>query len=681
LIASAMGHFERARALLESTEAAGHRARLMAEQADVMATLGLTGEAAETLRAAIPELDQSLQVVEAASARVAYARSLIALGQFREANDAVNAAVATFTELDRPIDLGRAYLTGAGLALHQEDHALAGRLASQAAAALADRPSDAAKAAVVAARVALASGALKDAEDWISRALSLAARYELDPVETDAFLLLGRLRRRRGEPALEALLTAVESAERIRGTLQAGIFRSSFKTDRIAPYVELLTEAIQVAGADGIAIAFRASELIKSRGLLDLIDQVAPLGDGTGSELETEVAKLREALNWHYSRIAITESTADGGEIRKLEQELNRLETRLAATAPPGQPGLPPVDLQGALDGLRAGTAVISYAFAGDELIAFVLRDGSCAIHRGLSDLASIEVLSRRLHLQLSRGLAGRGERSAQPKGLADAKRELQALWSALMAPVETEIAGSEHLVIVPAGPLHMVPFAALWNGETHVIERMTVNTVPSVSILTRLNATEAVKRLHRQLVVGVADAQAPGIAEEVTQIASTMAECTLLTGREASTERVRAIAASTDTVHFACHGRFSRSFPNASGLKLADRWLTLAEIVHLPLRDTHVTLSGCDTGTSMAQDVEERIGLASGLYAAGARSIIASLWPVDDAATRELMTDLYRFRRKGANFVESLRQAQIAALSAGAHPVAWAPFTFGGKA
>ncbi|MDQ3411324.1 MAG: CHAT domain-containing protein, partial [Chloroflexota bacterium] len=117
-----------------------------------------------------------------------------------------------------------------------------------------------------------------------------------------------------------------------------------------------------------------------------------------------------------------------------------------------------------------------------------------------------------------------------------------------------------------------------------------------------------------------------------------------------------------------------------ASGLKLADGWLTAREVYNLRIGAGLVTLSGCDTGRSVIGSGDELIGLMRGFFAAGASSVVMSLWTVNDDSTADLMTAFYNEWRDGASAVSALRTAQLRGLDARRHPAFWAPFLLGGK-
>lgn len=122
--------------------------------------------------------------------------------------------------------------------------------------------------------------------------------------------------------------------------------------------------------------------------------------------------------------------------------------------------------------------------------------------------------------------------------------------------------------------------------------------------------------------------------------------------------------------VHFATHGLLNSQHPELSGIVLSlvdeqgrtqDGFLRLNEIYNLKLSANLVVLSACQTGLGKEIKGEGLIGLTRGFMYAGAERVAASLWKVDDAATAELMTHVYRgILREGKTPAAALRAAQF---------------------
>ncbi len=108
------------------------------------------------------------------------------------------------------------------------------------------------------------------------------------------------------------------------------------------------------------------------------------------------------------------------------------------------------------------------------------------------------------------------------------------------------------------------------------------------------------------------------------------------------------------------------------------DGVLTALEVAGLDLAGTELAvLSACETGVGAVQNGEGVYGLRRALVLAGVRTQIASLWKVNDAATKDLMIDYYRRLQAGTGRSQALREAQFTMLKdpARAHPYYWASF------
>ena len=111
------------------------------------------------------------------------------------------------------------------------------------------------------------------------------------------------------------------------------------------------------------------------------------------------------------------------------------------------------------------------------------------------------------------------------------------------------------------------------------------------------------------------------------------------------------------------------------SSLHLADGWVTVRDVCAISLRAQLVTLSACETGLNKIYGGEEILGLARGFLTAGVRSLLLSLWTVNDTATAKLMSEFYANLQRGHGPSASLRIAQRDFISRGEHPYFWSPF------
>jgi tetratricopeptide (TPR) repeat protein len=689
----ALEHFEQARRYLETDQAPAHLARILAEQAAAVAVLGLPADAHTTYRDVMPALDALGLAVEAAQARASMGTVLLRLGRYVEAGAMLAEASRRFEELGQPAGAARVDIQRAELLLAEGNTTDARRRAETALAAFDDRPVEQATAFALLARIALTDGDLAAAEDAVQRALPIANRYALAPVLADLHRTRGRIAHGRGDDtsARAAFRMAIAEIERVRGTLQAERFRAAFLGDRLAVYDDLALTSLATGDEAGVAEAFATVERSRGRALLDLVggtfDREPASEDAAAAPLRARLAQVRAELNWQYSRLAELGPGAPPPDprwqemVREKEREADVLQERLATARGALDLAAAPVGLAKTLAALPATAAAISYLVAGEEVLAFVLRGGACRVYRGLATCTEVAERIRRFRFQVSRALAGPAATGPRAERLlADARRELAALDALLLAPLHTELAEVDQIAVIPHGPLHAIPFAALWDGEHHLIERAAVVTAPSASLLVHLSTTgRTAARMGHPLLVGVPDELTPEIPREIAHVAAALGTAIRLDGADATADRFALATADVGLIHFAGHGRFSPEHPASAGLRLADRWFTPRDLAGLRLRGAHVTLSGCETGRAAVAAGDELLGLTRGLLAAGASSLLVSLWPVHDERTAELMADFYRRWQNGLPIARAWQHAQQAAIGRDPHPAVWAPFVFVG--
>ena len=148
-----------------------------------------------------------------------------------------------------------------------------------------------------------------------------------------------------------------------------------------------------------------------------------------------------------------------------------------------------------------------------------------------------------------------------------------------------------------------------------------------------------------------------------------------MLVGADATAERFLELAPNADWIHFAGHGGWRADAPEASGLRLYDRWVLAGELADVTLAARWVTLSACHTARALVRPGEEWFGLARAFLLAGASAVVAAQWDVDDEATARLMSDLYVRLASGTTLARALAEAQAARADAGEHPIDWAGF------
>ena len=181
--------------------------------------------------------------------------------------------------------------------------------------------------------------------------------------------------------------------------------------------------------------------------------------------------------------------------------------------------------------------------------------------------------------------------------------------------------------------------------------------------------------------MLGVPDDRAPFIRDEVRAVAGILPSAQLRIGEDASAATLKELGPGCRTVHVATHGYFREDNPLFSGVRLGDAYLTLHDLSDIRRPVDLVTLSGCGTGLNVIAEGDELRGLARGLLAAGARSLLMTLWDVHDQSTAEFMTGFYRAVGAGVPKALAVQRSMRAMRERYPHPYYWAPFTLVGAA
>ena len=169
-------------------------------------------------------------------------------------------------------------------------------------------------------------------------------------------------------------------------------------------------------------------------------------------------------------------------------------------------------------------------------------------------------------------------------------------------------------------------------------------------------------------------------VNEEVDRLSTILPGAKILRGHEATLAAFHENAEACGLIHLATHGLYRSDNPLFSGLRFADGWLLARDLYDMTLRCDLATLSACQTGVAHVEAGDELFGLQRGFLAAGARSVAASLWLADDAATGKLMEQFYRGLASGLSKAAALRTAQRHLLCEYPHPYHWAAFILIGE-
>lgn len=309
-----------------------------------------------------------------------------------------------------------------------------------------------------------------------------------------------------------------------------------------------------------------------------------------------------------------------------------------------------------------------------------VLRDRTIAwtVRRGVVEAAVIPIGRKELSV-----LVGRYRRAISNRA-SDVKEQASMLYKLLIQPLGLQ--RGEALVVIPHKALHYLPFQALVGPQGYLIEERALVTVPSLNAM--LAIADGGGQIKPALLalgnpdLGDAALELPGAEKEVRTIGSMYPGAQVFVRQDASKPRFVSQAPGNGLIHVAAHAAVDEIDPLYSVIRLARAEqlrgeLEAHEILRLDLSSARlVTLSGCESGLGKVNDGDEFFGFKRTFLAAGARSLLVSLWPVEDESTATLMGTFYRELRERP-LLEALRQAQLALLMTPvyADPVFWAPF------
>lgn len=267
-----------------------------------------------------------------------------------------------------------------------------------------------------------------------------------------------------------------------------------------------------------------------------------------------------------------------------------------------------------------------------------------------------------------------------------------QKVYDWLVRSAESDLAASgiKTLVFALDGSLKNLPMAALYDGKQYLVEKYAVALTPSLQLLQPQALT---REQIKVLVGGLSEARQgflalPGVEAEVKQIESEIPAQVLLNQQFTSTAIQSQIkAAPFPVVHLATHGQFS-SESDKTFILAWDERIDVKELGGLlQAREQSdrkpielLVLSACETA---AGDNRAALGLAGVAVRSGARSTLATLWPVDDRSTSGFMVKFYQtLAESKVAKAEAVRDAQLELLKQPQfkHPFYWAPFVLIGN-
>ncbi|HEU5183430.1 MAG TPA: CHAT domain-containing protein [Gemmatimonadaceae bacterium] len=510
-----------------------------------------------------------------------------------------------------------------------------------------------------------------------------------------AGLALSRRAQGFADEATRELRGALIEIERPSRSLALPERRSAFLADKWDVYAQL---ALTERARGRIGLAFEASERLRAREMLELLARGrlhAPRGTADTliareQDLRNRIAELTRDLERAAPRSddlrgpdVSSGSEATREALLRAQESYTELRAELAERAPRHAALVSPKSATWRDVGQRLASseALIEYMVSDSGCVAFVvLRDTVTAIDLGTT---------RRELVRLIEFARGTLQQRGTPRTDSLWRAPLRNLHRYLIAPIERSglVKGMTRFVIVPHAELHYLPFAALVDDEGRsLMERYEIAVTPSGSVWVALG-----ERKHSSVPTGVLalaprpDAL-PASRREVAAIEKA-SNGRVIVGRNATEDVFRREAASYRVLHLATYGVLNKHNPLFSYVELSpggehDGRLEVHEVFGLHLTADLVVLSACQTGVGSGalSDVpagDDWVGLTRAFLHAGAKRVVATLWPIDDWATAAFMDRFYESLEAGERPERALANAQrtMRTTRATAHPFFWAGF------
>jgi CHAT domain-containing protein/Tfp pilus assembly protein PilF len=462
--------------------------------------------------------------------------------------------------------------------------------------------------------------------------------------------------------------------------------------------------------------AFDIQEAARAQGFLSLLaTRDLRASEGIPPELEAERRRVSRLFRKTLSSINSMSAPREPGSLEKASRELSVLREQLDSISeqirllsPHATTFFPkPLRLEEVARELDSDMQIVAYQVGETATHVFVLsRDGRVEAFKLPTGAGEIQRDVERFRAAMENRLLDGGQATLEP---------LQRLYRSLLKPVEPLLNGAGRLLILPDGPLHAVPWAALVRDlETSgskegrswqfLVEWKPFSVALSATVWAELKSSRgrltssrpmaafgdpvfrpalestpsslAEARLKGSVHRGLDPSPLPFSRLEVESIAQLFpGQFSLFLGSEATEERVKGLSRDTRIVHFATHGFADERLPMNSGLLLTapdrrdegaeDGFLQAWEIFESVRLDADlVVLSACDSGRGKELGGEGLLSLTRAFQFAGARAVIASLWKVADKGSADLMVRFYRKLKNGSPIADALREAQIEAIA-----------------
>ncbi|PWT99322.1 MAG: hypothetical protein C5B53_05545 [Candidatus Melainabacteria bacterium] len=557
------------------------------------------------------------------------------LGKSRDARLHIEQALGPAKKMKDQTQVGRLLASDAEVALLLADQALADQCLAKA--------------------IEASSAASDDSALWREHALLAKIQHD----------------EHRNKEARDSLVSALSFFR----SPQAGVFPSPERISYPTSREDLVEQLVALLVSEGMTDqALLAAEQLKEEKFINEWLR-------HGGQVRSEDADLYNDVVSQRSHLHAAETASDPAKIVKEWQAWinrfhsiitqNRVLARLIAPVPTTVPEITKA-VQSShgtiLDYLIGRDSTVVFALGGPHINAVVLPVGRKKLESQVSSLLSAVPKSE-----------DQGDRARMTE-----KRILQSLYAELITPeVEAQLpTNPDHMVaIIPDGILFNLPFAALVNSQgKYFIEQHTITLASSMGLL-----LDSPPRYSDDfsLVVASVGLNGDGASDDEANQISGLFEpetVTRLLGKDADIKAIQEQAKGKAVVHIANDLTFSASNPFKSVLPLspskeeANKKVTADSLFGISIPSDLLVWSGASVNAKDVQGNTLQV-FTRGLNYAGVRNVLTSLWVEPNPQRTSELIDFYKNKQAGMNQAESLRKAELIALSKDPSPHTWAAF------
>ncbi len=538
---------------------------------------------------------------------------------------------------------------------------------------------------------------LDAALDTLTQASTNANKLFVPEVQWRAQRMIGHLYQKTGEKqkSLASIERALEIIENMRSKIKIEEYKSGFIDDKLDVYYDLINLHLELNEPPK---ALEIVERSKSRNFIDLLANKEIQFSGNFDQRNFQAGKVwQEKMNrlqHDISTIQIKEDQLTLSDKKKLEgltQELNLAKQEyenylreLKEQSPElaSMVVVQPQTVESFQSCLPDSVILLEFFYTDKKLIVWGVTQKSVFVREKetSSELLFNEIDSLRKSMQRQLPVSSISKK----------------LYDLLIQPIQSEIAHANHLIIVPHGSLHYLPFSALADEKgNYLIEKFSLSLAPSAMVLKIcLEKGEAFIRdknwQPKLLAFGNPDLgnpkfDLPFADKEIESIELLYADVESYKRKQAVESIARQKAGEANMVLFSCHGEFDPINPLFSALLLSpdstdDGRLEAHEIFNYQLNAYLVAMSACETGLAKIAIGDEVIGLSRRFIYAGCSSLLSSLWKVDDLATAVMIKRFFRYLKQGDSRSRALQKAIIFVKNnINEHPLYWSAFNLTG--